>query len=193
VEQPLAKTSFGPTSGMVSGSIGLVMLAVVLVMAVFQHHTIGGLRIALAALLGGVLVWAFLLRSRVVLRPETVELRNAFRDHLVPYRLIDGVQIRAVTCLFVGEKKYIGAGVGHPVKTVVRRASGQQPNEPDPVRRGQLPPSAVPDFLEQQIRERVRLAAPDPGAHVITRLAWLEAAATVILAGALVLTFVLGS
>ena len=180
---------FGPTSGAATGWSGLVICAVVIASAAFMAHSLTGVRLILGALLAAVLIWCFLLRSRVILEPETVVLRNAFMEHAVPYGLIDALAIKTVTCVYVGEKRYVGAGVGHTVRALVRRSLPHR-EAPPPLPRGQLNAAAIPDFVEARIRERMRLASRGEG-RVTRRFATAEIAALLVLLAAMAATLVL--
>lgn len=180
--------SFGPTSGTLTGWFGLFLCAVVVAASFLTHDGLVEARLILSALLAAVVIWAFLLRSRVIVGPESVVLRNAFVEHTVPYSVIDSVDIRTVTCVYVGEKRYVGAGVGHSVRALVRRTIPMR-DAPPPIPKGQLPTSAIPDFVLERIRERMRMA-PDSGGAVTRRFAVPEIAAGVLLTVALVVSFV---
>lgn len=181
------QTTYGPTSGSVSGWAGEVIALVVLIMALTGHQSIETVRVLIATVLAAALIWAFMLRSRVVLRADGVLLRNAFVDTFVPYGRIERVIVRTVTYLFADNKKYVGTGVGRKVRDMVRRqVAGTQPTRP----RTSLTNSQVADFMEERILERVKEASPGEG-RVSRHPAWLEIAVCAVLAIALILAFVL--
>jgi hypothetical protein len=89
--------------------------------------------------------------------------------------------------VYVGDKRYIGAGVGHSVRALVRRTIPTR-DAPPPIPRGQLPTSAIPDFVLERVKERIRMA-PDNGGSVTRSFALLEIGVGVLLAVALVVSF----
>jgi hypothetical protein len=186
-QNPVESPSFGPTSGSVTGWFGLFLCAVVVAASFLAHDGIVATRLILAALLAAVVIWAFLLRSRVIVGADAVVLRNSFVEHTVPYSRIDSVDIRTVTCVYIGDKRYVGAGVGHSVRALVRRNIPMR-EAPPPIPKGHLPASAVPDFVLERIRERMRMA-PESGGTVTRKFAVPEIVATVMLAVALVVSF----
>lgn len=183
----VAEPVFGPTSGAVSGVLGEAGVVVALALALMASDGVVMLRIAACALLCGVLVWAYLLRPRVVLRAEGVLLRNALLDTAVPYSLIDRVVIRSTTNVFVGRKKYVGLGVGRGMREMVRPpAVGPGPAASRP--RTEITNRQIPDFVEDQIRERTKECAE--GGPAVRRLpAWPEIIACVVLGVAVVVSF----
>ncbi|MGN6251960.1 MAG: hypothetical protein ACTHNS_09140 [Marmoricola sp.] len=180
--------AFGPTSGTVSGWFGIVLALVVLVVALTDPTFGDTVPLVLGALLAISLVWAVLLRPRVVLRRGALLLRNGFLDTAVPYGLIDRVTVRSATHVFVGERRYVGNAVGRSTLRMVR--DERRPS------RDRVPPGDVavggnlPDFLEQQVADRIRDAARGEG-RVQRSVAWPEVAAVVALAAALALALAL--
>lgn len=177
--------ALGPTSGTVSGWFGIVLGLVVLVVAL-TDRSFGDTPVLVAAsLLGIVLVWALLLRPRIVLRRDAMLLRNGFVDHLVPWGLVDGVTVRSVTHVLVGGRRYVGTAVGRSTLRMVRdERQARAGNE-------QVLPSAVaaganlPDFLEARVAERLR-DAPRGEGQVRRLIAWPEVVAVGVLTVALV-------
>jgi hypothetical protein len=195
----------GPTSGLVTGWIGEAFVLVLVISTLVDHRDLDGLRVALGALLGGALVWSFLLRSRVVLRSGDLLLRNAYVDTAVPYTLIDRFVVRSVTHVGVGSKRYVASSVGRSSRSMMRRGRGagatagtgggplvNPATEPVPTRaRDTLD---VADFLEEQVADRRRRARDWPGApegaggEVRRMVAWPEVAVSAALAVAFVVS-----
>lgn len=187
--------------------MGEALVVAVIVLTATEHSGVILGRVVTGGLLIGVLIWAFLLRSRVALRHDGILLRNAFVDTLVPYGLIDKVLVRTVTHVFVGKKKYVGTGVGRTVRAMSRPerprgrggrwqwllerstpGSGSEPAATRPVTR--LASSDLPDFLEQQADLRIKAALPGEG--TVRRFwAWPEIGATAVLAVAFLLSMLL--
>lgn len=112
--------SYGPTSGTVAGWIGIVLAAVVVGVLLVNERSEGGLRAALAIALVGVVVWCYLLRPRILIRPATVVLRNAFSDWEVPLSAVQEVSVRTVTGVYTAERRYDGIAVGRTVRSILR-------------------------------------------------------------------------
>ncbi|WP_310964459.1 hypothetical protein [Nocardioides terrisoli] len=185
---PVTEPSLGPTSGSVSGWLGECIVVIVIIMAVTGGGGLPMARVVIGALLVAVLIWAFLLRSRVVLRDDGILLRNVFSDTSVPYGLVDRVTVRSVTHVFVGERRYVGVGVGRSRRAMTRQTPtrGTEPDTP----RTRLAGSDLPDFLEQQVAVRLKDATPGEGV-VRRRWAWPEIAVTGVLAVVFVVTLLL--
>jgi hypothetical protein len=191
--EPGHDLALGPTSGLLSGWIGEGIVLAVVATTLIDHRDLDGLRLILGALLGGALVWSFLLRSRVVLRASDVLLRNAYADTAVPYTLIDRFVVRSVTHVFVGEKKYVGSGVGRSARSMMRRPRVQGGSTTEPPTMAARKGSAdLADFVEEQVADRRQRARDWPGAPegrggpVERRIAWPEVAASAVLAVAFV-------
>jgi hypothetical protein len=195
---------YTPTSGTVSGWVGLAIAVIVLAAVLVDDRTLHGLRYGLAALVFGVLVWSFLLRPRVVVGSREVELRNPFSSWHVPLAGVRVVEVRAVTRVSTEDRTYEGVAVGRPARSLLR--GGQQrtrfletpgrsirlPNEPEATRRqrGQLDANAVADLLVEQIlhgADRARESGQQP-APVRRTWAVLEPGALVVLVAALVVS-----
>jgi hypothetical protein len=168
---PGADRRFGPTSGLFPGVLGLALVAVVVVLTLVANRSVGGVRVALAALAVGVLIYAYLVRPRVVLGPRTVLLRNAFIDYVIPYAAIQDVSVRTVTRVYVGERTYAGIGVGHPARKLLREQGQRRPDSPPAQTslRGQVLHDAIPDFVAAQVLEKATLSTEGGEAGPVRR------------------------
>jgi hypothetical protein len=179
------RASFGPTTGLFTGVLGLVVVALVVVITLVEDRTVVGLRVIFATLAVGVVVWCYLLRPRIILQADSVLLRNAVVDHDIAYAATDDVVIRTITRVYVGDKTYPGLGVGHPARKLMRNQTRDStPLAATTAITGKLLADALPDFVQDQILERMTLARQDPGAsrRVVTRPAWLEIGILVVCA-----------
>jgi hypothetical protein len=111
---------FPPTSGRITGVIGLVTAAAVLVTALVARSAGTALGIAIAAALGGVLVWAALLRPSVAVTAHDLVLRSMFHTDRIPLAAIDRVVITQVLAVSAGGKRYVSPAIGHSVRQVAR-------------------------------------------------------------------------
>ena len=184
--QSSAPVSFGPVPGGVSGWIGLAVVAVVLVTLPFGGLTHGEVVTGIALVLIGLLIWTLMLRPRVVLQDDAVELRNFVRSRFIPYGLVDDVWVKTVTLVEAGGRRYVGAGVGRKVKQIVRATVPKRVPDPEPAP-GRLTNDTLPDYMCQRIRERA-VAAPKGEGVVRTSWALPEIAGFVVLVVALVVS-----
>lgn len=206
---------FAPTSGRVSGVIGLLVAVGVLALPlVLDDSGIAPWGMTLAGFVGAV-SWAALLRPSMAIRGDALEMRNMFDTIRLPLRMIDEVAVRQVTAILVGEKRYTCAAVGRSRGAIRRDASkpppagGERPGDgigrlsfgvmglgsamTQPATGGGRGPQAMSYgfYVQEQIKRAVddarRVPASDPG-HVERRRAWPE---IVSVAGTAVATIVL--
>lgn len=159
---------FTPTSGRILGVLGLLLTAAVLVAWVLDRDSVPA-ALAAAALVGGVLVWASLLRPRVSVSPETLHLRNMLETVRVPLAAIDELLVRQVLSVRVGERRFVSPAVGRKLRKVMganRRGSGsifgpelaeRVPEEFEPVNDPSRPKTDVDyaDHVEDRLRQLV--------------------------------------
>lgn len=110
---------FVPTGGRVVGVVGLVMAAGFVAVWVWDRDAVPA-SVAAGGLLGGILVWASLLRPRVSVSHETLHLRNMLETVHVPLAAIDELVVRQVLAVRVGEKKFVSPAVGRKLRKVMR-------------------------------------------------------------------------
>jgi len=165
VSVTIPEQRYGPTTGTVTGWIGLVACA-----------TIGGgllidpdvqaVRFALVFAILGLVTWCYLLRPRIVIREPAalLILRNAFSSWLVPLPAITVVRVKAYTRVEVGDEGYDAIAVGRRVRVML---GGARPRRSDrfveagfglgepahqPVKRGSSStPEAVADLMTEQV------------------------------------------
>ena len=114
------KQSFGPTTGVFSGWIGLAGVVVIAFFVARDLDLRNAVRWLGLLLSIGVLVWAYLLRPRVIVAAGRVVLRNAFLDVTLPWSLIEECRVRAVTQVWASGKKYVGVAVGRNLRQSAR-------------------------------------------------------------------------
>jgi hypothetical protein len=203
---------FAPTGGRITGVVGLVMAAGVVVLWLVDRDSLPA-AVAAGAVLAGVLVWASLLRPRISASRETLFLRNMLETIHVPLAAVDDLMVRQVFTVRVGEKKYVCPAVGRKLRKVMRAPRAApllSPSMPDDL---QVDPSSEPDrpatdidyadHVEERVRDLVADARERHGIRrysdeaealardVRRRPAWPEIAALVLSAGILVATLVL--
>lgn len=116
---------FTPTSGTVTGWIGVSAAVLVLVAALIEMRTLVGTRYALGAGVFGLLIWCFMLRPRVVIGRAELELRNIFSSWHVPLADVRRVAVRAITRVYTEDGHFDGVAVGRPLRSMRR---GRRPN-----------------------------------------------------------------
>ncbi|UDY24420.1 hypothetical protein [Nocardioides sp. Kera G14] len=117
---------FSPTSGRFSGWLGLGTGVVVAVVAVGS----GSLAWVAAGLLIALAVWLILLRPRVGLRGRTLLLRGIVSTVEVPLSRVTGLAVRQVFVAWVGEKRYVNASLGRPMRDLrTKRGEAPRPDQ----------------------------------------------------------------
>jgi hypothetical protein len=112
---------FKPTTGLVVGYAGLVVLVGFLVYVILDVHTVTGLRLGLACALGAVVTWVTQLRPRAAAYPDFLRLKNALVDTDIPYTLIDDVTVRHTLNVWVGDERYVCIGIGKGSRGMLKR------------------------------------------------------------------------
>jgi hypothetical protein len=206
--------TFRATNGRVTGVIGLVMCATVAVLLVLTEHP----SVAVPGILGcafvAVLVWAALLRPRVVATAQELRMWTVVDQVSIPLASIDTVAVRRYLLVRAGGVKYICPAISRSLRKTVRSemrwqggsqilAPGLQPGDLSaPVRTKEKGSEGdgldYADFVETEI---VRLADADRvrrgiearseeeyelGSEVVRRRSWVEVAALAVLAVAFV-------
>lgn len=111
---------FRPTTGVVTGGIGLAAAAVVVVVGLVTEPNLLGVRVALGALLVAALVWLTLLRPRAAASPDTLVLRNILSDISIPLARVDDAVVRHTLNVWVGDQRYVGVGIGRSSRSMLR-------------------------------------------------------------------------
>jgi hypothetical protein len=157
---------FAPTGGRIAGVLGLVTAAGLVGLWALDRDDVPA-PVAAAALAGGVLVWASLLRPRVSVSRDTLHLRNMLETIHVPLAAIDELVVRQVLAVRVGEKKFVSPAVGHKLRKVMRAPRPGQIFLPDlpekmddalgPAGPAERVPTSVDyvDHVEGRLRERI--------------------------------------
>jgi hypothetical protein len=149
--------TFRPTNGRVVGVLGLGVALVLLVLAVVERApawTIG----LLATI--AMLTWAAVLRPRVRIVGDALELRNMFITQAVPLAAIEEVAVRRVLVVRARDRRFVSPAIGRSLRQTLR------PKPPDQLGLATLQEGrdlvakaadSYPDFVE----ERIRAAASD--------------------------------
>ncbi|HEX4190660.1 MAG TPA: hypothetical protein VHZ06_06650 [Marmoricola sp.] len=160
---------YGPTSGVVTGWIGMVICTAVVVAVPVVNHDLESARIAVGAAVAGTLIWMTMLRPRIIVRlPDTLLLRNPLSTWEVPLAAVDSVRVRAITRVGVGERNYDGVAVGRPVRPPrpaglglpgIGGRRGAVTPDPSPSRARLRPSATTPNAIADLMTEQLLAAA----------------------------------
>lgn len=180
---------FRPTSGRLSGILGLAGAAVIFVLSVVAWSAGTPLGVAIAACFAAVLIWAALLRPGLLVTREHLLMRSMVHTDRIPLAAIERVAVGAVFAVFVGGHRYVSPTVGYSARETVRqRRSGTTPTATD----------SYPVFVEERLthlakesRERRGITPGSPeqaelASGVRRTPAWPEIAGLVVTAVAFV-------
>lgn len=177
---PSLEQRFGPTSGMVIGWIGIASGLALAVWLLVAGRGVADVRAAIVLLVFVLLCWCFLARPRVVIGASDVELRNALSSWHVPLASVEDVQVRQATMVVTDERSYVGIGVGHPMRKLVRgdRAPASGPESVGGPSGGKAAPSApgqtaeVPAFMTARVLEAAAHARSAGSGAAPVRRTW---------------------
>ncbi len=149
---------FAPTSGRVVGVVGILLAVTLVGFGLLDRDAgIADWAVALAALFG-VLVWASVLRPRVSLVGEHLELRTMLWTDLIPLAAIESLVVRQFLAARVGDKRVVCPALGKSRRQLSGRPAlgsgalgGRLRGQPAEAR----PTIGYPDFVEQRIRQRM--------------------------------------
>lgn len=185
---------FAPTSGRISGIVGLATAGVILVLALIAGETGTPLGVAIVAVLAGLLIWAALLRPALWVTSRDLVLRGMFSTQRVPLAAIDSVVVTQVLVAKAGEHRYVSPVIGYTVRQTIkskaRDGRGPTSSAPSATNDHQAFVEARIAFLAQDARDRlgIRKGSPEQqalAADVRRSWAWPELGGC----GALVLAF----
>jgi len=131
---------YGPTSGSFVGFLGLGLCALVIALVVAGGPTTGSVRVAIAAAGAAVLIWAYLLRPRIIIEAggATLVLRNPLSTWRIPLDSVRVVGVKTVTTVKTDDARYDAVAVGYPLRKIVREG---RPGGPGLSMSGMMMPS----------------------------------------------------
>ncbi len=172
---------FQPTNGRLVGVLGLTVVLGLMVVGAVDGYPVWA--VGLLAMVA-VLTWASVLRPRVRIVGDELELRNMFFTQSVPLCAIEDVAVRRVLAVRAGERRFVSPAISRSLRQSVR------PKKQTGDSRLALAATSYPDFVEDRIRtaaqdhrDRLGTAAPpttgsseqrDSGRVVRTEPAWPE-------------------
>jgi hypothetical protein len=110
---------FRPTSGTVIGWIGVAVAAVAAALTAATEPNVTGVRAVLGTALLALVIWVVLLRPRAAAYSETLVLRNQLSDVHLPLARIDSVVVRQTLNVWVGDERYVCAGIGRSTRNLL--------------------------------------------------------------------------
>ena len=123
---------FPPSSGRITGVLGLGMCVAIVVLGVAELDQGFPLAVVWAALFGGVLFWSATLRPRVRVTGSELRLRNMVTTISVPLASIEQIVVRQVLSVRVGDHRYISPAVGKSWRQVRQSDQPHMPQEDAP-------------------------------------------------------------
>ncbi len=138
-----------------TGVVGLGVCAVVVGLELADDLTVTSVRVAIGAAEAAVLLWAYLLRPRVILEAggAALVLRNPLSSWRIPLDSVRTVVVRTVTTVKTDDARYDAVAVGYPLRTLVRELRGGGRGPEDAPR--------IPRHDEQAVMTDAILAAAD--------------------------------
>ncbi len=175
---------FTPTSGRLTGWLGLVLAGVVLVIAIVDWDAGSPLGVAIAAILGGLLVWMALLRPALWTTRQDLVMRGMVRTNRIPLVTIDRVVITQLLAVGAGGRRYLSPVIGYSTRQTVKGRARSAPTlQPEPSHQ-----QFVETRINQQVHEARERHEPDLG--VRCAWAWPELAGCALLVLAFVVWLV---
>lgn len=143
---------FHSTGGRVTGALGVLIAAVVAVLAVVDGENGVAPAVSTGAVLGGLLTWASMLRPGLWVTGSELVMRNMLETVHLPLAAIEAVVVRQVLAVRAGDRRYVSTVVGKSRRKTLR-ASAAPADRPT----GERPLSELsyPDYVEQRLRQRV--------------------------------------
>lgn len=151
---------FTPTSGRVMGVVGLLLAVAVVVAGLVDRDAGFADWVVAGAAAGGVLVWMAMLRPRISLVGQDLELRQMAETVTIPLAAVEELAVRQLLAVRVGDKRFLSPALGKSRRQLTRAS---RPGVDGSGLVGKLrskPADArltvdYPDFVEERIRQRM--------------------------------------
>lgn len=134
---------FGPSSGRITGVLGVAICVGIVVLGVAESARGFPPAVVWAALFGGVLFWAALLRPRVRVTESELRLRNMLTTISVPLAAIEQIVVRQVLSVRAGERRYVSSAIGKSWRQLLKSGRGTDAGADAP----------YPDFVEGRLHK----------------------------------------
>ena len=172
---------FHPTSGRLSGFLGLGAAAVILVLAVAGWDTGRALGVAIAACLGAILVWVALLRPAMWVTEHHLVMRSMLHTDRIPLGSITRVVVGQVVAVTAAGKRYLSPVVGYSARQTIKAKSAGLAG----TARTPTATDTYQVFVEERIRhlaDEHRVLHGEQAETVVRTYAWLEIAGIAVTA-----------
>lgn len=164
--------SSAPSSGEVrsekfarNGGTGIAVLGLLVVLGFLVGWAVDvddvPLWVPAVALLGGLVLYVSVLRPRVAIEGDELVLRNMFSDVHVPLATVEEVAVQQVLAVRAGEKRFVCAGAGKSLRTVMKGSALQKARTQATSLTGELTPDIergmdYGDYIETRIRQGIK-------------------------------------
>jgi len=145
---------FRPTNGRFTGGLGLGLVAFLMLGTVIDGWHPSDALVIVALGLGGVLVWAVVLRPVVMLGPASLMLRHSFSTTVIPLHLVDEARIGTMLAVQADGRTHRSAAL-HRARRKERRAARRTVTQAD---RATPPIPEYADVVEGRIRDAAEVA-----------------------------------
>jgi hypothetical protein len=111
---------FPPTNGRLTGVVGLVVAAAVLMIAMLDWDTGTPLGVVIAAVLGALVVWVTMLRPALWTTDRDLVMRGMLRTDRIPLAAIDQVVVAQALAVSAGGRRYVSPVIGYSARQSVK-------------------------------------------------------------------------
>jgi hypothetical protein len=192
---------FRPTSGRVTGMIGLLLVVAIVLIGVLDREQGFSPVVVWTAVGVGVVIWATMLRPRLSASPTVLTMRNPFSTVTIPLAAIEQIAVRQVCAVRVGEERYVSPAVGKSWRQALRsdRKLRRNQGREEPERPGTM---SYAGFVEDRLHQLAEEARTRAGVALLSdeqlelasgvrrEWAWLEIGALAVAVLGLLVTIV---
>jgi hypothetical protein len=135
---------FKPTSGRITGVLGLLLAGAVIVIGLLDREQFPILLVAIAVL-AAALIWSSMLRPRLWVTSDHVVLRNMVTTTRIPLAAVERVAVRQVVSIHAGDRRYVSPAVGRSLRHALPTQKAKE----------QTALSSYPVFVEERLHHLV--------------------------------------
>jgi hypothetical protein len=186
---------YRPTGGRVTGTLALLMVAVIVAAALWPGDDGIAPYVVWGALFLGVLTWTSMFRPRLWVTETSLVMRNMLSTTSIPLAAIEEVAVRQVCAVRAGDRRYVSPAVGKTLRQVRPDRGEYEGKAPDTMPYTAFVELRIHHFAEQaRSRAGITLLSDEQvalAAGVRREWAWLEIVALVVTLVGLLVTIVL--